>query len=61
MGCCVRSENILFGKAYDEAQFRTAVHVCCMEQDIASMAHGEHTVIGSVATRVSAGALSHAM
>ena len=48
-------DNILFGKPYDEALYRTVLHACALEPDLKLMANGDHTWIGERGGNLSGG------
>lgn len=54
MNATVR-DNILFGRAYNEHQYRTAVRVCNLESDLAILPAGDQTEIGERGINLSGG------
>lgn len=48
-------ENILFGEPFDEARYRNAVYVSCLQTDFAQMAAGDMTEIGEQGVNLSGG------
>lgn len=39
-------ENILFGRPFDEARYKSVIHDACLEADLAMLPHGDETQIG---------------
>ncbi|KAJ2485810.1 Multidrug resistance-associated protein 1 [Coemansia sp. RSA 2320] len=54
LGGTVR-ENVLFGKQFDDRWYAKVIHACCLDEDIAQMAHGDSTGIGDQGTQLSGG------
>ena len=48
-------KNILFGRAYDEAQYERAVSLSCLEADLAILPEGENTIVGEKGITLSGG------
>lgn len=48
-------ENILFGKAYDEARYRKTLHDCALETDLKLFDDGDETEIGEKGITLSGG------
>lgn len=48
-------DNILFGRAFDEHRYMTVLRQCAIDTDIASMPHGDHTLIGEKGISLSGG------
>ena len=44
-------ENILFGRPYDEARYKSVIHDACLESDLAMLPHGDDTQIGEKGAR----------
>ena len=45
---CTLRDNILFGMPYEEAKYQRILDVCCLRADLATLAAGDMTEIGSV-------------
>lgn len=54
MGATVR-DNILFGRAYDEALYRQCLYACALEPDLLVLQHGDLTEIGERGVSLSGG------
>ena len=48
-------DNILFGTPYDEERYKTVIHACALESDIASFVAGHDTQIGERGVMLSGG------
>ena len=48
-------DNVLFGRTMDEAQYREALDVACMEADVEQLPHGDETEIGEKGITLSGG------
>ncbi|KAJ2028467.1 Multidrug resistance-associated protein 5 [Coemansia sp. S610] len=48
-------DNILFGRQYYEELYASTLHSCCLDDDIAHMALGDHTFIGDNGAALSGG------
>lgn len=48
-------ENILFGEAFDEARYRSSLHVACLDEDLSAFANGDSTEIGERGVTLSGG------
>ncbi|PIA19162.1 P-loop containing nucleoside triphosphate hydrolase protein, partial [Coemansia reversa NRRL 1564] len=48
-------ENIMFGKAFDEALYTKTLAICCLEKDIDGMNERDSTVVSDQGTTLSGG------
>ncbi len=48
-------DNVLFGSEFDEDWYNIVIAACCLEDDITSLPHGDHTMIGERGINLSGG------
>ena len=48
-------DNIVFGRPWDAAHFRTVLEACSLRQDLAALPHADHTIIGERGVTLSGG------
>lgn len=48
-------ENIVFGRPFDEAQYRDTIRKCCLEPDFEALSDGDLTVVGEKGVSLSGG------
>ena len=48
-------DNVLFGRTMDEARYREALDVACMEADVEQLPHGDEAEIGEKGITLSGG------
>ncbi|CAO1633602.1 unnamed protein product [Sympodiomycopsis kandeliae] len=48
-------ENILFGRPYDEQRYQDTLRRCCLAPDLATLSHGDATVVGEKGISLSGG------
>ncbi|GAA5927818.1 uncharacterized protein JCM15063_006002 [Sporobolomyces koalae] len=55
MQSCSLRDNILFGRAYDEAKYKRVIQDACLEADIEMLPYGDQTDIGEKGVTLSGG------